>query len=390
MTIPSSAPVLELVNAFRRSKIMFTMVSTGIVDFLHENGPANPEEIASHLGRAGSTSYSPVAVDRVMRASVALGLVALSGASPALISSKFELTPLSKTYLATSSPNSLSGYIIHSDKLVLPLFDHMTESLKTGKPCWSAAFPDLPPSQSVFSFLYATRESKLQFMNAMHSHACLAAPNVAEAFDLSWVKKRIADLGAGTGALATQMARRWKQVPEVFAVDLPEVVEMTEAEFLTKETDADIKRRVKAVAGDIFEAQYTDEAPMQGAVDDPLPRADVYCLSRILHDWDDKKCLSLLQRIHRLLPNTLQTDMDFTGALIIGEGVLKEDRTGPLDITLQDMNMLVQTGGRERTFGEYKAMLELVGFSADRILLQRTGTYLDAIIAYKTINFLQT
>ena len=36
MNIPDAAPVLELIDAFRRSKAMFTAVSMGVFEALHE------------------------------------------------------------------------------------------------------------------------------------------------------------------------------------------------------------------------------------------------------------------------------------------------------------------------------------------------------------------
>jgi hypothetical protein len=43
--------------------------------------------------------------------------------------------------------------------------------------------------------------------------------------------------------------------------------------------------------------------------------------------------------------------------------------------------MLVQTGGTERKFSEYKSMLERVGFK--NVKFKKTGQYVDAIFAIK-------
>lgn len=70
------------------------------------------------------------------------------------------------------------------------------------------------------------------------------------------------------------------------------------------------------------------------------------------------------------------------GGLLLAEMVLAEDaREGPLRARLQDINMLVQTGGRERRFSEFVRLLEAAGFADAQVKL--TGGYLDAIYARK-------
>lgn len=48
-------------------------------------------------------------------------------------------------------------------------------------------------------------------------------------------------------------------------------------------------------------------------------------------------------------------------------------------LTIEDM--LVQTGGKERKFSEYRAMLLEVGFT--QVEFRKTNEYLDAILAIK-------
>jgi acetylserotonin N-methyltransferase len=49
---------------------------------------------------------------------------------------------------------------------------------------------------------------------------------------------------------------------------------------------------------------------------------------------------------------------------------------------MQDLNMLVCTDGRERTFSEYRELLESAGFSSVEYRL--TGSLVDAILAVKS------
>lgn len=69
------------------------------------------------------------------------------------------------------------------------------------------------------------------------------------------------------------------------------------------------------------------------------------------------------------------------GALLICEMLLAEDGTSPPEVLLQSLNMLAQTHGRERRLSEYAHLCAAAGFC--RVEGRRTGSYLDAVIAYK-------
>ena len=47
--------------------------------------------------------------------------------------------------------------------------------------------------------------------------------------------------------------------------------------------------RLQTVGGDFFR--------------DPLPKADLYALGRILHDWNDDRSQQLIDRVHDALPS---------------------------------------------------------------------------------------
>jgi acetylserotonin N-methyltransferase len=69
------------------------------------------------------------------------------------------------------------------------------------------------------------------------------------------------------------------------------------------------------------------------------------------------------------------------GALLVAEKLLDDDRTGPPLALFQSLNMLVCTEGKERTLGEYEALLREAGFG--RVEGRRTNAPLDAVLAIK-------
>jgi hypothetical protein len=86
-------------------------------------------------------------------------------------------------------------------------------------------------------------------------------------------------------------------------------------------------------------------------------------LKHVIHDWDDDRAIAILRNCHRA--------MAATAKLLVIEGVYPER----IDQSLQsrgaaanDVNMLVCTGGRQRSEAEFRSLYENAGFSLERII----------------------
>jgi ubiquinone/menaquinone biosynthesis C-methylase UbiE len=123
--------------------------------------------------------------------------------------------------------------------------------------------------------------------------------------------------------------------------DLPSVVEGAKRVI----QDRGIEDRCEAVACDFFK-----EIPAG---------SDAYLMSHILHDWLDKPCKIILRNCHRAMkPNS---------KLLVVEMVIPPGNE-PSVAKLLDLEMLVITGGCERTETEFKELLESSGFILSRII----------------------
>lgn len=334
MNLPDPAPVLELIDAFRRSKTMFTAVSLGVFEALHQ-GPAGLDALAARTG-AGRD-----ALERLLDACAAMGLLRKS-------EGVYTNAPIAETYLCDSSPYSLTGYALYSDEALFPMWAHLEDAIREGTHRWTQTFGW---QGSLFDHFFKTEDRRRRFLHGMHGFGQLSSPAVAAAFDLSRFH-RLVDLGGATGHLAIAACERYPQL-HAAVFDLPPVVAMA-ARFRDASPAAD---RIELLAGDFFQ--------------DPLPPADLFSLGRILHDWAADKIGVLLRKIAAALPPG--------GALLIAEKLLDEDKSGPLHAHLQSLNMLVCTEGKERTLGEYAGLLREAGFST--VQGRRTGAPLDAILA---------
>ena len=292
------APILELIDAFRRSKTMFTALSLGIFDGERPRG---------------------VAMDRLLDACVALGLLTKRG-------DEYINTPLADEYLARSSPRTLWGYVRNSNDALYRLWEHLEEAVIEGTNRWEQTFG---AGGSLFTHFFRTPEAKRDFLMGMHGFGMISSPAVVAAFDLSRFTSMV-DLGGATGHLALAALEKFPAMNATL-FDLPEVIDVA------KEHVGD---RVALIAGDFFV--------------DPLPRGDLYAVGRILHDWTEAKIVLLLGKIFAALPEG--------GGLLIAEKLLKEDRSGSVTTHMQSLNMLVCTEGRERTLSEYSVLLRGAGF----------------------------
>jgi acetylserotonin O-methyltransferase len=337
MTPPDPAYIIDLMEGFRRSKAMFAAVSLGVFDLLAE-GPLTAGEIAARL------KTNSDATQRLLEACAGLKLLTLSAG-------QFANSPDADAFLKTSSDRALTGYILYSNDALFQMWSHLEDAIREGTPRWEQTFGWPGP---IFEHFFSTPEKMRTFVLGMHGQGVSTSPDVVRAFDLSGFTT-LADLGAATGHLTIAACEAWPNLRGI-VFDMEKVISVAR-EFVGKSPARD---RISLQTGDFF--------------DGDLPPADLYALGRILHDWREDKITLLLGRIYSALPPG--------GALLIAEKQLFEDRTGPVGAQMQSLNMLVCTEGKERSFSEYRALLEKAGFA--KVEGTRTGKYLDAILARKS------
>ncbi|HXK06880.1 MAG TPA: class I SAM-dependent methyltransferase [Verrucomicrobiae bacterium] len=332
--IPDPAPVLDLIEAFRRSQTMFTAVSLGIFDAL-ETAPAGAEVLAAQL------KLNSDALERLLDGCAALGLLEKRDGV-------YHNAAVASRYLCTSSPHSMHGYVLYSREALYAMWGHLDEAIREGTHRWTQTFGLEAP---LFSHFFRTDAAMRDFLMGMHGFGMVTSPRIAAAFDLSRFR-RLADLGGATGHLAIAACERY---PDLHAIvfDLPRAAALAREQVALSPAAG----RIEIVSGDFFH--------------DPLPPADLYTLGRILHDWDEPKIMLLLEKVRRALPPG--------GALLIAEKHLNPDGVGPLPANMQSLNMLICTEGKERSAEQYAVLLRRAGF--DRIESRRTGVALDAILA---------
>ncbi len=330
------APILDLIEAFRRSKTMFSAVRLGVFDQLEEKSQ-RADSLAAKLNVNAS------ALARLLDACVALRLLDREAGT-------YSNSARASKYLVSSSPETFAGYIVYSDQSLYQLWGHLDDAVREGTNRWSQTFGS---RDALFDYYFRDPDATAAFVKAMNGFGRLSSPRVVRAFDLSGFH-HLVDLGGATGHLAVAACEAYPNL-RATVLDLARV----EPFARTYIAESSVSDRVTFVQSDFFA--------------DPLPPADLYSLGRIVHDWADPQIHALLRKISSALP----TD----GGILLAEALVNDERTGPVYALMQDLNMLVCTEGRERTFAEYQALLEADGFSAVRS--HRTGAPVDAVFATK-------
>lgn len=335
--IAQAQVVVDLLDGFRASKALFTAVDMRLFDCLHK-APATTGQLAEEFGCV------PHALERL------LGFCASQGLIEKRSGGGWVNLPPAERFLRHESPETLTGYILYSDRILYRLWSKLGDAVQEGTNRWEQEFG---AKEGIFDHFFSTDEDKETFMNGMHGLGLLCSPSVVAAHDLSRFRKLV-DVGGGTGHLAIEACRRY---PELRATvfDLAAVTPLAERRI----AEAGLSDRVDTAAGDFFQ--------------DPLPECDLISLARILHDWSEEKVEQLLARVHQVLPAG--------GGLLIVERLLNDDKCGPANPLLQSLSMLVCTEGRERSAPEYEALVRQAGFSSFEAF--RTGTLVDAMLAIK-------
>ena len=195
----------------------------------------------------------------------------------------------------------------------------------------------------VFRYYSAHPELEAMFAEAMTNLTAIAHAGILGAYEFEGFRKAV-DVGGGQGSFLGAILDRNPSTEGVL-FDLPSVIaDAAKGEHVSRH-----QGRLETVGGDFF----------QGVP----PGGDLYILKFILHDWDNADSLRLLANIRKAITPH--------GRLSVVELVLPE-RNEPHIGPLMDLNMMVMTGGIERSAAEYGAILSEAGFRLERTVGTRS------------------
>lgn len=326
---PPSSTLLALLDGYRALQVLYVAAQLGIADFLRD-GPKNSVELAHASGAHAQSLH------RLLRALASLAVIEERA------DGTFSLTPLGE-HLRSDVPGSLRpAFIFYGGRRHWTAWGQLLDSIKSGK----TAFGNQSPG--VFLEMAARNpEGARIFNDAMAALSGPVSESVTAAYDFSAIGTLV-DVGGGYGALLISVLLANPRVHGVL-FDIAPVVEGARACIEA----AGLKERCELVAGNAFES-----VPKGG---------DAYLLKWVLHDWNDDLCTSIL--------TSCRTAMGDAGTLLLVERVVPQRATPNPQVAntfLSDLNMLLLSGGRERTEEEYRLLLAAAGFDLCRVVQTTT------------------
>lgn len=297
------------------SQIVRTVAELSVPERLQE-GPRSAREIAE------AASAEPQAVFRLLRACVALELVSYDSETD-----RFAATSLLDTLHGSTRGTLANWAMVQTAPGHWKSWGAATEAVRVGSSRTAEVL-----GSPLFDYFTGTNGEGELFSAAMTDLTAAIGTEAAAVIDTAGVAVAV-DVGGANGTFVHEIMMRDPRVSGV-VLDLP----ATAAGALAEAERSGLQHRVTVTGGDFFES---------------VPPADLYLLKFILHDWDDERCVQILQNCRKA--------MNPGGRICVVEMVVGETEAPGLDAALLDMNMLMVTQGRERDRAEFDTLLESSG-----------------------------
>ncbi|WP_017595608.1 methyltransferase [Nocardiopsis potens] len=314
----------SLVFGYITSRIVSASVVLGVPDALGE-GTRPAGEVAEELGCAEGP------LQRMLRALVVIGLT--EEAAPG----EYRLTEAGRWFRSDVEGSVRPYALMAASPGIWRAWSGTEEAVRTGGDAFRAA-----NGKGLFDYLEEEPEFGRAFDGVMAGNSGLISPAIVKDCDFSG-DGAVMDVGGGSGVLLSSILAADPGIRGVL-YDLPDVV----AEAGPVLEAAGVADRCEVRAGSFF-----DSVPeFEGAV----------LLKNLLNDWNDEDVLRILGKCREALG-------DRKGRLLIVAPIVPE-RVTPDDAiaVIGDFEMLVTTGGKERSAREYEALLASAGFRLDRVV----------------------
>ena len=317
--LPLSMQLVQLVGGFQTAQAIYVIAKLDIATLL-DDGPKTVAELAAASGAR------PDLLRRLIRTLAPVGLFRH------LPDGTVETTPLGATLSANRADSARDTTLFWMETHYLP-FSELLHNTRTGETAATRYF-----GEPFFKWISRDPERVKLQTNAMASLTENARGAMFGEYRLP-PGEVVADIGGASGSV---LARLLENEPgrRGIVFDLPEVAREAQR-YLEQRGLTD---RIEAVGGNFFES---------------VPRADVYLLSFILHDWDDDNC-------RRILGN-IKAAAEPGARLVAVDGVVPPGDEPHVTKTV-DLIMLALSNGKERSAEEFDQLFTSAGFRLDNIV----------------------
>jgi SAM-dependent methyltransferase len=316
---PSPPVLFQMATACWLSQAIYVAAKLGIADLL-KDGPQSCAALATATGSDLSSLF------RLMRALSSVGVFSQ------VRGDCFALSPLAET-LQTDVPGTLRAMVISLGEIHYQACGNLLHSIQTGSPAFNHGF-----GTGLFDYLQQNADAADAFNQGMTNLSSMLAYAVLMAYDFAGISS-IVDVGGGEGKLLRKIL---EFNPEMRGTvfDTASTIERIEQEVRSNGCGG----RYSYVSGDFF-----DSVPAA---------ADAYLLCGVIHDWDDDRAITILKNCRKAMAR---------GGRVLLIEMIVPDADSKSFSKLLDLNMLVMTGGRERTKAEFGTLLNAADYKLTRI-----------------------
>jgi pimeloyl-ACP methyl ester carboxylesterase len=307
----------ELACEFIVSAALRVACQVGVADKIGD-GAKTAEQLATELNVDGPTLY------RVLR------LLASKGLFVEGTDRTFRLTELGQPLRRNVKGSLTDGVLLLTHALSWQCSEHLEKGLKSGQPTFNEIF-HMP------FYEYVMKNPDTTFHAGMAGLSSMEDVPVAEAYDFSGFEKVI-DVGGGSGGLVAEILRRNPKASGA-VYDKPHVLagaKLPEA--------AGVGNRCALVPGNFMES---------------VPEGDCFLIKRILHNWSDEQCVTILKNCVK--------SMKKGGKVLVIEGLMKGPNEPDFMKTF-DVYMMYFFASRERSESEFRALYAQAGLRLSRVV----------------------
>jgi hypothetical protein len=317
----AAAKLLGLIFIQRISESIHVAAALGIADLISAE-PRNANQLADATGADASC------LRRVLRVLVDFGVFSQDRAG------RFALAPMGEFLKTNTVGTLLPAALFFGGEGAGKIEGLLLHCVKTGETAMQKVY-----GTDWIGRLHQDSDWSQLFNAMMTSFSTLHLTGVLDAYDFSGIR-RLVDVGGGHGKNLSEILKRHSEMRGVL-FDMPHAFDGG----MNTIAQSGLDERCEVVSGDFFESVPS--------------KADGYLLSRVIHDWDDEKAIAILKVVRKAITPA--------GRLVLLETMLRPSHRSFYPV-LSDLNMMLRTGGCERTKEEYRALYQAAGFELTRIV----------------------
>lgn len=313
---------LSIIHGRWKERILSTFIELSIPLVL-----ADGKKTAAQM--AEITQTQPDLIRRFLRAASAAGLL------KQLEPDTFEANDVTLALLPGQPAYSIIKHLA-SDEM-FSAWSHISPTLQTSTPALDTLL-----DTSWWNYLETHTNASTIFHDAMYAISLRANKSIALAYTFD--KATIVDIGGGEGGLLCTILQN-SSGSRGFIFDLPAIREHADKNIANNK----LADRCSFVEGSFFDEKNS------------IPHADIYLTKNVIHDYDDKDSIRILSAIRRAAPSG--------STLLIAEMLLSQ-LASPQTFFAEglDLEMMLTTGGRQRSAEEIATLLEAAGWQFQEVI----------------------